>query len=279
MMSLFRAPKIGLALGSGGGKGLAHIGVIKALEAEGIPIHAIAGSSIGAIVGALYAVRRDITSVERLALTTNWNHLAGLLDIGAGNGGLLQGKKLEYFLSSALEVDTFEELSMPLAAVATDMHSGEPHVFRSGSVIKALRASAGVPLLFRPLETPEGWFSDGGLSLPVPVRVAHELGADVVIAVDLDADSCTYDKPIRSLLQMTDRTISLLSVHLAREQVIGADVHIKPRVGDLGWSAFLTTEGTRDAILRGEEAAQKHIEDIRRATTHPVLWHIRKVLG
>lgn len=265
MLNWFKRRRIGLALGSGGARGLSHIGVIRVLRDAGIPIHTIAGSSIGSIVGALYAATEDIERVEHFALTTNWRELCALLDPYIGKG-LLKGDKLESFFRTLFPRDDFSSLRIPFAAVATNMMSGEPHVFHSGSIARALRASASVPLMFRPLLTEDGiQYGDGGLSLPVPVSVARRLGADVVVAVDLDAHRTIRVDMVSNIFDMTQRAIDLLSVHLARENVASADIIIVPPVSDVGWGSFLTPERTREVIERGARAAHDALPNIQTA--------------
>lgn len=288
MKYLFRRPRIGLALGSGGAKGLAHIGVIKVLSQANIPIHCIAGSSIGAIVGALYAQKADISAVEKFACDTNWKELRPLIDVHGGSGGLLKGDRLEKFFQTLfanpdqngmenIVRDDFSSLKIPLAVVATNMQSGQPHIFTSGSIAQALRASASVPIVFRPTVTTEGQLGDGGLSIPVPVRLARQLGADIVIAVDLDADTTKYNQAITSVFDVAQRVISLLSLHLAHEQVCGADIIIRPNVAKVGWSAFLTSKATQEVITIGEDAMQTEYSKLHRLYHHPFLHQLDRL--
>lgn len=276
MRSLFGRRRVGLALGSGGAKGLAHIGVIKELLRAGVPIDMVSGSSIGAIVGALYAATEDVAFIEHVARTTNWNELRPLLDFRLGKG-LLQGDKLERFLEGVLPVSDFSDLRLPFVTVATDMRSGHAHVFRTGSVARAIRASSSVPVIFRPIEIGGREYSDAGLSVPVPVRLARELGADVVIAVDLDAHTASGECPIHTIMDVAERTIHLLSVHLARENVRDADVVIAPAVADIGWGAFLSTAKTQAVIDLGAQSAFENMASVQRVVENPLQRWVRSL--
>lgn len=273
MKSPFRTPRVGLALGSGGPKGLAHIGVLKVLEEARVPIHCIAGSSIGAIVGALYCADTHTAHITRLAETTNWKELRALMDPHFGTGGLLKGDKLVSFLEKSLAVQDFAQLRIPLAVVATNMQTGEPVTFRTGRVAEALRASASMPVVFRPLRTLDGAeYGDGGLSLPVPVQIARAMGADIVIAVDLDAHIKNNTQPLKDVFDIAQRTISFLSFHLAQEQMRYADIQVVPDVSAVGWNAFLTTEGTTRVIQLGESAMRAQLPNLTQRLRYPPLF-------
>ena len=176
--------KVGLALGSGSARGFAHIGVIRVLEAEGIPIDCIAGTSIGAIVGALYA-SGSLSKGEEFLQDFDWKDMTALLDPLFPVSGLLGGKRIEKLMHSFLGARRIEEFSIPFAAVATDVASGREVVFRQGDAVKAVRASMSLPGIFAPVFLENRFLVDGALVSPVPVETARALGADVVIAVNL----------------------------------------------------------------------------------------------
>ncbi|HKK01500.1 MAG TPA: patatin-like phospholipase family protein [Desulfuromonadales bacterium] len=182
-MPLDPPPKIGLALGSGAARGLAHIGVLKVLDAEQIPIHAIAGTSIGAFIGALYAAGVSVAQMEEVARNVDWRRLARLVDPVLPTSGLLDGHKMEVFMTQLLPVRTFEELRIPLAVIATDVETGEELVIRKGDLQKALRAAVAFPGIFTPVSFAGRFLVDGGLCNPVPIDAARALGADKVIGV------------------------------------------------------------------------------------------------
>lgn len=178
-------PTIGLALGSGSARGLAHIGVIHAIEESGIPVDAVAGSSIGALVGAAYASGR-LNTLEQDFLNIDWKRIGTLLDPVFPRSGLIDGRRIAGFVRSHVSVGTVERLPIPFCAVATDLTSGREVLIRDGDVIDAVRASISMPGIFSPVRHREGILVDGGLANPVPVSAARALGADIVIAVDLN---------------------------------------------------------------------------------------------
>ena len=179
--------KLGLVLGSGSSRGWAHIGVIEALEAAEIPVHMIAGCSVGSYVGAIYA-SGGLASLKDFILRMDGEKMFSYFDVVIPRSGLLDGnKKLREFLSGHTDAETFEELKIPLKMVATDLESGDKVVMASGNLFEALRASMSMPGLFAPVQVKGRWLVDGGLVDPVPVGVARAMGADVVIAVDLNS--------------------------------------------------------------------------------------------
>ena len=179
--------KIGLALGSGAARGWAHIGVIQALEDIGIEIDIVSGCSIGSYVGATYASGKLSELAEWVESLTEWQVFA-LMGVGFHSGGLASGIKVFKALEENFSFKTFEELSKPFAAVATDLYSGREVNFLKGSVIDAVKASCAIPGLFPPVVFENRWLVDGGVVNPVPVNMCRLLGADIVIAVNLSAD-------------------------------------------------------------------------------------------
>ncbi len=262
-------PKIGIALGSGGAKGLAHIGVLKTLEAHQIPIDYIAGSSIGALLGAYYAAHRDIKKLEELILNFNRRKGFELFDFTV-KGGLFKGKKTEKFIAEILEGAGFDTLKIPFTAVATDINTAESVILSKGNIVKAIRASASVPAFYQPITYQEKLLADGGLSNPVPVDVVKEMGADITIGVNLDTvylEKMLKDMP--ALSKVPVHSINILRHNLATQSVKTADVVISPkdtfRIGLLGWSYFFDNNKARQIIRVGEEAAEKAIPDIKLA--------------
>lgn len=176
-------PRIALALGSGAARGLAHIGVLKVLENEGIPVDLIAGTSIGAAVGALYAAGVSARRLEKTMRELDWRALARLIDPTLPTSGLIDGKRVATFVGELLPVATFEELRIPLAITATDVETGEEMIIRKGNLLEGLRASIAFPGIFTPVAFGERFLVDGGLTNPVPVDIAYRMGADKVIGV------------------------------------------------------------------------------------------------
>ena len=183
MHEIRSSPKLGLALGSGAARGLAHIGVLKALEDAGIPLDLIAGTSMGAFIGALYAADVPIHRIEETARGIDWKSLTRLLDPVIPTSGLIDGKKMLAFMAELLPVRTFEELSLPLAITATDIETGEAIIIKQGDLLEALRAGLAFPGIFSPARFGSRFLVDGGLCHPVPIDVARNLGADRVIGV------------------------------------------------------------------------------------------------
>lgn len=175
--------KVGLALGSGAARGLAHIGVLKVLEREGIALTAIAGTSIGALIGALYASGVSVERMEEVALNVDWKRLARLIDPIFPTSGLIDGKKVAHFIAEILPVRTFEDLHIPLSVVAIDVETGEPLVIRRGDLMAALRAAIAFPGIFTPARFGSRFLVDGGLCNPVPADVVRAMGTEVVVGV------------------------------------------------------------------------------------------------
>jgi len=180
-------PKIGLALGSGSARGWAHIGVIKALTEAGIHVDYVAGTSVGAVVGAVYASGR-IDSFKDVVLQLDWKKIAFFLDVVFPKSGLIDGNRIAEFIRSHVGEKNIEDLSLPFCAVSTDLATGNEVVFQDGDIIEAVRASISVPGVFTPVRKSGAILVDGGLVNPVPVSVVRKMGADLVIAVDLNHD-------------------------------------------------------------------------------------------
>ncbi len=255
--------KIGLALGGGAARGFAHIGVIKTLEAHGIIPDIIVGTSAGAVVGALYAAGNNGFELQKLAHTLDESKIS---DWSVPDRGVLKGEALQQFVNDAVAQRPIESLKKLFAVVATDLNSGESILFRTGNTGMAVRASATVPGLFRPVTINGHEYVDGGLSSLVPVRSVRQLGADIVIAVDISARPAS--QPVRGTLDILLQTFTIMGQNLARHELKEANVVIRPQVGGLGSTDFMARH---DAILEGEKAAQAALPQIREA--------IRKAAG
>lgn len=178
-------PKIGLALGSGSARGLAHVGVIRAIEDAGIQIDCIAGTSMGALIGAVHAAGK-LNELENSFLGFDWKKTVSFFDVVLPRSGLIDGAKVSELVRSHVHADGIETLPIAFAAVASDLTSGEEVVIRTGDIIEAVRASISVPGIFTPVRRNGQILVDGGLVNPVPVSAARAMGADIVIAVDLN---------------------------------------------------------------------------------------------
>lgn len=179
--------KVGIALGSGSARGWSHIGVIRSLQEAGIPIDVVCGSSIGALVaGSLAAGFLD--PLDRWVRKLSWQHVIGFMDVMIPRSGLIEGEKIAAYLRETLADPKIEDLAIPFVAVATDLKTGKEVLIREGSLIDAVRASISLPGIFTPYARNGQWLVDGGLVNPVPVSPCRALGADVVIAVNLNSD-------------------------------------------------------------------------------------------
>jgi len=179
--------KIGLALGGGSARGWAHVGVIKALVEAKIPIHCIAGTSIGSVVGGYYA-SGSFSELEKMAKEVEWSTFLRYLDVVLPRQGLIEGKKILSFLRKTLKTKTIQHLSIPFCAVAADLITGEEIRIKKGNLADSIRASISIPGILSPVKNSGKWLVDGGVVNPVPVSAARALGADIVIAVDLNHD-------------------------------------------------------------------------------------------
>ncbi len=184
---MVKRPRIGLALGSGSARGWSHIGVIEALVAAGVEPDIVCGTSIGALVGAAY-LTGTLDKLHKWAEAITWRQIVGMMDVSLSGGGLIDGKQVVKLLHSIGITGAIEDLPKPFAAVATDLAAGREIWFQSGPVLDAVRASIAVPGIFSPVRHKGQWLLDGGLVNPVPVSLCRALGADVVIAVNLNGD-------------------------------------------------------------------------------------------
>lgn len=248
-------PKIGLALGGGAARGFAHIGVIKMLEAQGIVPDLIVGTSAGAVVGALYAGGHDPYAMQKIAQQLDEKIFA---DWTLGGRGFLKGEALQDFINHHLGKRPLEKLGKPFATVATDLNTGERVVFRTGDSGLAVRASAAVPGVFQPTQFAGKSYVDGGLTSPIPVQAAREMGADVVIAVDISAKP--EGQPVDSLTAIIWQTTTIMGGAIGANELKGADIVIRPR---LPYVKSWDFTARHDAILEGERAAQAAIPAIR----------------
>jgi NTE family protein len=248
-------PKIGLALGGGAARGFAHVGVIKALEAQGIRPDFIAGTSAGSVVGAIYAAGFSPFDVQRLAMDLDESQIT---DWGLPARGVLKGEALETFINRVLRNRTLEKLEIPLGVVAADLASGAMVVFRSGNAGQAVRASSAVPDVFRPVEISGREYVDGGLVSPVPVRPVRKMGANFVIAVDISAKP-TYNKT-ESSTQVLLQTFAIMGQSIASRDLPEAQVVIRPNLKDVAATDF---KGRNRAILEGEIAVAQVLTSLK----------------
>jgi NTE family protein len=261
--------KVGLALGGGYARGLAHIGVIELLEKEGIPIDLIAGTSIGALVGALYAHTLNISEIKKQAGQMDVAGVTALVDLTLPRSGIMGGRRVTNFLHRMLSETRFEDLKLPLSCVATDIISGDEIVINEGSVLEAVRASISIPVIFSVLLKHGRYLVDGGLVNPVPVSVAKQMGADFIIAVDVTPDKverANYlkehsEKKPPNIFQVMVQSIYITTYLSARKDTEGADAIIHPHLVHIAPNEFYRAG---EAILEGEMSAIDSLQDIKR---------------
>lgn len=247
--------KVGIALGGGAAKGFAHIGVIKMLEANGFAPVVVAGTSAGSVVGALYASGMNAFELQEKAVALDE---AKIRDLQLSSGGLLVGQKLEDYVNEQVRRLPMERLSKPFVAVATRLEDGERTVFARGNTGQAVRASSSVPGVFQPVTIGRYHYVDGGVVSPVPVDAARELGADVVIAVDISSKA--RGQTPSGMLGTLSQSIAIMGQKLGQAELARADVIVRPQVLDIGGADF-TQRAT--AILEGEKAALAAMPQIR----------------
>ena len=242
-----RAPRIGLALGGGAARGFAHIGVIEVLEENGIHPDIVTGTSAGSLVAALYASGRTGRELETIALNMDES---ALTDWSFPGRGLIRGEALAHYVREATGNKPLEQMKIPLGIVATDLDTGKPILFRRGDVGMAVRASSAVPAVFQPVKLGVHEYVDGGLASPVPVRSAREMGADVIIAVDISQlpDGGDTSNALHMLLQ----TFSIMGRSINELELKEAEIVLHPKLPGVAGTDFSVRKKNIEA---GREAA------------------------
>jgi NTE family protein len=288
---IWRRKRIALALGGGGARGLAHIGIFKAFEEESIPIDVIAGTSIGALVGAAFATGissqeldemvsrflesptfqdsalksiREVQESKHLTLTQKIQAFFKnrvILAQAMFRPGILHADDFQAMIDYFLPDIKIEELKIPFLAVATDLISGLPVVLSEGPLRKAVMASCAVPGAVPPVKDDDRLLSDGGIVSLVPTAIVRERGGEFVVAVPVGGEIKAHDE-MKSAMDVYVRATDIMAFHLEQEKLKQADVVIRPKVGDLHWTDFLRA---RDLITEGETAARERMPAIKRA--------------
>jgi NTE family protein len=271
-----RVPAIGVALGGGFARGMAHIGVLKVLEQEGIPVRIIAGTSVGALIGACYCSGLSVEELEKVAHSVRFTTFARWT---VSRYGFASNDRMMQFLNRTLKVKTFEELRIPLAITATDFNSGEGVVFHSGLMVDPIRASCAYPGMFLPVNIRGRWLVDGMLSHPVPTSPLHEMGADRVIAVHLRGQ-WTKDGAPRHLFDVIGQSFAIAQDQMSHLWRGAADVIVEPEVAGFAYDDF---KRAGELITAGEIATKKVLPEIRKwletpdtsaaAKTRPAMAH------
>ena len=247
--------KIAVVLGAGASKGFAHVGVLKVLESQQVPIHLLVGTSAGSFVGCLYAAGIDAFSLQKMALALQKDDVT---DLTVPDNGFIKGEKLESFVNRSVRQVTLERMKIPFRAVATNLQTGEETVFAMGNTGKAVRASCSIPGVFQPVRIGDKTYVDGGVVSPVAVDAARKAGADVVIAVDISAG--VGGTLPQGILDTILQSIDIMYAKIAGAQIKNADVVILPKVSHIGSGDF---EKRNEAILEGEKAAILAMPQIR----------------
>ncbi len=247
--------RVGIALGGGAAKGFAHIGVIKMLEANGFAPAVISGTSAGSVVGALYASGMNAFEMQEKAVALDE---AKIRDLQLSSGGLVLGQKLEDYVNEQVHRKPLEQMAKPFVVVATRLEDGERTVFARGNTGQAVRASSSVPGVFQPVTIGKYHFVDGGIVSPVPVDAARQLGADIVVAVDI-SNKARGQTP-GNMLGALNQSIAIMGQKLGQAELARADVIVRPQVLDIGAADFSQRAA---AILEGEKAALAVMPQIR----------------
>ena len=239
-----KVPKLGLALGGGAARGFAHIGVIQVLEENGIKPDLVVGTSAGSLVAAFYASGKTGAQLQWLADTMDESQLTDWT-IPFMSRGILRGEALGRYVNSQLNGAKIEDLKMPLGIVATDLQTGDGILFRRGDIATAVRASSAVPSVFEPVRIGNKDYVDGGLVSPVPVRSARQMGADIVIAVDIS--SRPEDAKTSDMLKVLLQTFSIMGKSISQLEMAQAEVVVRPALPDVGSAEFTARQKSIEA--------------------------------
>lgn len=259
--------KIGLALGGGGAKGLAHIGIIKALEAAGIKIDYIAGTSMGALVGGWYAATGDIESLEDFIFHIKKTDILEAKEIvRRKDGTLFKGESIADKLRKELGNIKIEDLQIPFAALATNTKNGDEVRLKSGDLIDAIRASAALPIVFSPVEIDGQSLMDGGLVNPVPADVVKDMGAEYIIAVDVSSRWLMAPEELvttHDIYGVISSALSIIEYQIAKNVLKNANLILRPPVLNHSWLEF---DKSQEIIKAGKQELELNLREIRRKT-------------
>jgi len=249
--------RVALVLGAGASRGFAHIGVLKILESNRVPIHMIVGTSAGSLVGSLYAYGFNAFQLQSLSFPVE---KGDIVDLTVPDNGFIKGEKLEAFVNRMLKDTPIEKLRTPFYAVATDIQTGEETVFASGNTGMAVRASCSVPGIFQPVRIGSRIYVDGGIVSPVPVDYARKKGADLVIAVDISMG--VESPPPKTIMETIMQSVVIMYSRIAQNQLGRADIVIRPGVSHIGPTDFTRRH---EAVLEGEKAALEAMPQVKAA--------------
>lgn len=250
-------PGIGLALGGGFARGFAHLGVLKVLEQNRVPVSHVAGTSVGSIFAAAYASGAPLARVLAASHTIRFRDIARW---SVSRLGLASNHRLGDLIERVFDARSFEQMRLPLAVIATDLVSGEPVVFREGPLVDAIRASCAFPGLFEPIQIGTRCLADGGLVAPVPTHAVRQLGARLVLGVSVGTQEASNEPP-RNLFQVVARAVSAAQKHQHESWERHADLVLRPDVHSIAWDDFDRAE---EAIEAGAAAAQLALPRIQK---------------
>lgn len=265
--------KIGLALGGGGSRGLAHIGVLKVLKENNIPIDYVSGTSMGALIGAFFCSGMNVNQIEKEIISLNWKNL---LDYSIPTKGLIKGKKIEEMLREKLGNINFNDLKIPLLVTAYDIKNDQEIIFSKGNVVQAIRASISIPGIFIPVSNKERILVDGGVVDPMPTEILKNY-ADIIFGVSVasikprdvifDEEAIANDKSltIPGILKTTSKAVAILNSEVNRADIIKKEIDILINI-DLGNREILDFKNPQEIISIGERFARENLDKIRRLT-------------
>ncbi|MFA5386539.1 MAG: patatin-like phospholipase family protein [Candidatus Paceibacterota bacterium] len=259
--------KIGLALGGGGARGLAHIGIIKILEQAGIPIDFIAGTSMGALVGGFYAATKDIKALEDIFLNIRKKDIfsASAMLIGRKDDPF-KSEIITDFLVSKLDGKNIQDCSVPFRAIAMNVENGEETEFSKGPLVEAIRASSALPILMKPIKIGDKIFADGAFVNNIPADVVKRMGADIVIAIDVSKGWIDFSEAsinIKHAYSLISNIIDGLVYQLAKKKLEAADFVLRPAVFNYETLAF---SHAKDIIAAGEKEVKEHLKELQQKT-------------
>lgn len=254
-----RKIKIGLALGGGAARGFAHIGVLKALEAQGIVPDIVVGTSAGSVVGAMYAAGHSAATLQKMAYDMDEAAISDwAMPLFGKSSGVLKGEALQTYVNKTVNFRPIEKLKISFGAVATDLKNGQPILFQRGNTGMAVRASSSVPGVFQPVVIGSHTYVDGGLVAPVPVKFTREMGADFIIAVNISTQ--TEAQAAISSLEVIMQTFAIMGQRINQYELKEADIVIQPPLGKMAGNDF----GNRSkAIQAGERATNAVMAQIK----------------
>jgi len=253
--------KLGLALGSGVARGLAHIGVLGVLEKEGIPVDMIAGTSVGALIGALYAQGKSVSEITDIARKVGSKRFNYLVDLNIPRTGLIGGRKLENRLKEFFGDMEFGDLKMPFACVATDIDSGEEVVINEGPLWEAIRASSSLPIVLAVAKWRDKYLVDGALVNPVPVSILKKMGAGIIIAVNVIPERSVKEATKPNIFDVIMQTLHIVGYYAVKSSTAEADIVIEPEVAQFALTDFHRVD---ECVEQGELATEEAMPEIKR---------------